>query len=451
MDFVFPICLANFAVLFMVAAVGVALPAMQQDLGGSAVELSWVAGAYTLALAMVFVPVARVVDIWGYRRLFRLALLGLATTGAILTVSPNLPFVIAVRVVQAVAGATANTASLAMLAVGVDSHRRGAAMGWLTAALYAGLALGPLAGGVLVELWGWRSIFAVSVPLVVAAWAFSARIPGEWRPRAGQGLDVLGAVLCAGAVAAWLLALAAVDQPQRLGQLLVTAVLLSWWFVRRMTHSPDPLVDVAAVASNRILVFSLVATAINYASTFCVGFLVSIVAQAVRGLSPTQAGMLLAVPPVVQTLGSPWVGRMADRLPAPWIASAGMAVGAVSLALLAQGAASLSLLGLTGVLGLQGLGFALFASPNMTVILGAVEPRAYALASSLTGAMRTMGMAASMAGIAVAFRAFLGEAPVHAAAPEALVGSMATVLGGAAFLSVLGVGLSLGRVRWRRG
>jgi hypothetical protein len=86
----------------------------------------------------------------------------------------------------------------------------------------------------------------------------------------------------------------------------------------------------------------------------------------------------------------------------------------------------------------------------MTVILGSVRPEDYAIASSLTGAFRTFGMAVSMAGITVVFRLVMGEASVHAAGPQALVTSMRTVLSLAAVLSVVGVGLSLGRVPWRR-
>jgi MFS family permease len=443
-----PLCLANFAVLFMVSGVGVALPAIQHDLGGSAVLLGWMEGAYTLALAMAFVPVARLVDVWGYRRMFRIALAVFLTAGILLAFSPNLPFAIAVRTLQAVAGATINTAALSILAVGADGQRRGSAMGWFVASIYAGLAVGPLVGGIVVHHLGWRSVFVLSVPVVAVAWFFSGRMRGEWRPRQGQGIDVLGCVLYAGSVETWLMALASVGNAYRVGQLVASAVLLTWWFVRRMGHQVDPLLDIRAVAQNRALVFSLLATGINYASTFCVGFLLSLYLQVVRGLSPTHAGLVLAVPPFIQSLGSPGVGRLADRLPAPWMASAGMGLCAGVLAVLASNAQGFSVLQLAGVLAVLGLGFALFASPNMTVILAAVPPQSYAVASSLTGAMRTFGMAASMAGITVVFGQVMGERAVHEAGPGPLSEAVVTVLGGAATLSLVGIVLSLGRVAW---
>lgn len=450
MGMLLPLCLANFAVLLMISAVGVALPAMQQDLGGSAVLLGWVEGAYTLSLAMAFVPVARVVDIWGFRRMFRLALVVFVAAGVALAASPSLEWVIAVRSVQAVAGATLNTAALSMLAVGVSKAQRGAAMGWFVASIYAGIAAGPLLGGFLVQNWGWRSVFAVSVPLVATAWGVSSRIAGEWRPRAGQRVDGLGVVLYAGSVGTWLVLLASVDNVHRAGPLAAAAVLLSWWFVRRMRTVSRPLVDLRALVGNRTLIFSLLATGINYASVFCVGFLLSLFTQIVWHFSPMQAGLVLVIPPVVQSLGSPWAGRFADRVSAPLLASAGMAVCAAVLAALAFGVPTLPVAALLAILAAQGVGFALFSSPNMTVILGSVRPEDYAIASSLTGAFRTFGMAVSMAGITVVFRLVMGEASVHAAGAQALVTSMRTVLSLAAVLSVAGVVLSLGRVPWRR-
>jgi len=118
------------------------------------------------------------------------------------------------------------------------------------------------------------------------------------------------------------------------------------------------------------------------------------------------------------------------------------------LAVLAYSAQGLSLLQFAGVLVALGLGFALFASPNMTVILAAVPPQSYAVASSLTGAMRTFGMAASMAGITVVFGQVMGGLAVHEAGPGPLSEAVATVFGGAAVLSVVGIVLSLGRLSW---
>lgn len=445
-----PLCLANFTVLLMISAVGVALPAMQHDLGGSAVLLGWVEGAYTLSLAMAFVPVARVVDIWGFRRMFRLALVVFVVAGVALAFSPSLEWIIAVRCLQGVAGATLNTAALSMLAVGVAKAQRGAAMGWFVASIYAGIAAGPLLGGFLVQIWGWRSVFVASVPLVATAWGVASRIRGEWRPRAGQGVDGLGVVLYAGSVGTWLMFLASVDDPHRAGRLVVAAVLLSWWFVRRMGAVPQPLLDLRALLGNRTLIFSLLATGINYASVFCVGFLLSLFTQIVWNFSPMQAGLVLIIPPVVQSLGSPWVGRWADHVSPPLLASAGMALCAGGLAALASSVPTLPVAGLVGILVVQGVGFALFSSPNMTVVLGAVRSQEYAIVSSLTGAFRTFGMAMSMAGITVVFRMVMGTAPVHAAGPQALVTSMRMVLAWAAMLSVVGVVLSLGRVSWRR-
>jgi len=231
--------------------------------------------------------------------------------------------------------------------------------------------------------------------------------------------------------------------------LLGAALVLGVLFVLRSRSVPHPLIDLSLFTANRVFLLSSLATLVNYAGTFAVGFLLSLYLQVVKGFSPMHAGFILVVQPVVQSLLSPLAGVLADRCNAAWLASLGMALCALGLLGMCGVSLETGLWEIGAILALLGLGFALFASPNMSVIMGSVEPRHYSIASSLVATMRTFGMTLSMGISAVVFGFLLGERQIAPDTIPQFLASMRIIFAVCAGLCLAGVFCSLGRVAKR--
>lgn len=437
---------ASFLVPFMMSAVAIAMPVIQTEFSATAVELSWIVGSYILALAAILLPVGRLSDIVGRKRTFIWgnALFVVFSLCAALTWSVH--SMIVVRVLQGVGASMILSTAMAIITEIYPRHERGRAMGILVACVYLGLSVGPLLGGFMIDLIGWRSIFFLCLPPGILTWYLARRIEGEWQPARGEYFDLPGSLFYALFVLCCISGLTGLDKPQRATILLVGAALAGFLFVFRSRTAPRPLVRLS-LFRNRIFTLSSLAAMINYSGTTALGFLLSLYLQVVKGFSPMQAGLILIIQPVVQSFLSPLAGSLADRVDAAKLASLGMALCGVGLWMLCAVCEGTTLWYIGGVLSIMGLGFALFASPNTMVIMGSVEPKHYSIASSLVGTMRTFGMSLSIGITTVVFGFLMEGKPVSVDTIPEFLESMDLILSICAALCGIGVLFSLGRMR----
>ena len=150
---------ASFLGPFMISTVNIALPVIGLYFKADAADLGWVATSYMLATAAALVPVGRAADIIGRRKIFLLGAALLAIFNFLALFSMNLTFLILCRLLQGIGGAMIVTTSVAILASIFPPGERGRAMGINTATTYLGLSMGPFCGGILVQNFGWKSIF----------------------------------------------------------------------------------------------------------------------------------------------------------------------------------------------------------------------------------------------------------------------------------------------------
>jgi len=442
----FAATLASFLTPFMGSATNVALPAIGRELALDAVSLSWISTAYLLSAAVFLVPLGKLADIHGRKRTFVAGLLIFTATSLLCAAAPTAGLLLAARVVQGIGGAMIFGTSIALLSSVFPPGRRGRALGINVTAVYLGLTLGPFLGGVLTEQLGWRSVFLANVVLGALATAVAARgLAGEWTGAAGERLDVAGSILYGGGLAALMAGLGRL--PDAVGGLLVAAGLagllafVSWEL--RVAH---PVLDMTLFRDNRVFACSNLAALIQYAATFAVGFLLSLQLQYVDGLSAQAAGALLAVQPLVQAAVSPFAGRLSDQLDSRLVASAGMAVVAVGLALLGGGVAARHVF-LVACLALLGVGFGLFSSPNTNAVMASVTPRSYGVAAATLATMRLVGQMLSMGVAGLVLAAFVGHEAVTPARHAALVAAVRTTFGLFSLLCALGTFASLARGR----
>lgn len=253
-----------------------------------------------------------------------------------------------------------------------------------------------------------------------------------------------GALLQAAGLALLMLGLARLPAASGAGIVaLGLAALLA--FIAWERRAADPLLDVALFARNRVFAFSNLAALINYAATFAVGFLLSLYFQTVRGLGAQATGALLAAQPLVQAGLSPFAGRLSDRVDPRLVASSGMGLIAVGLALLALvGEATPAALVIVCLV-LLGAGFGLFSSPNTNAVMGSVEPRSFGVAAATLAVARLLGQVLSMGLATLVLAWHLGHTTAGTGPAAGFVSGMRTAFGLYAGLCVVGVFASLAR------
>jgi MFS family permease len=437
--------LASFLTPFTGSAITVAVPAIARDLTLDTVTVGWVLTSYLLAAAAGLVPVGRLADLYGRKRTFAAGLAAFALASGGCAAASSGATLIAARIAQGLASAMIFGTGIAIVTSVVPAGRRGRALGLTTATVYVGLSVGPVVGGAMTAYLGWRSIY-VAVALLAAASAaiVRARLPGEWRGAAGERFDIPGALLYSSAITASLVGLTRLPAP--LGWGLLGAGLLGWALFaaweRRLVH---PLIDVVLLGRNRVFALSNIAALINYSATAAVSFFLSLYLQQVRGLPPGRAGLLLASQPILQALVSPWAGHLSDRAEPRLVSSAGMALIVVGLSLFAVMPSEAPLPLVAACLGVLGIGFGLFSSPNTNAVMGSVEPKHYGVASATLSTMRLSGQTLSMAIAVLLVTVYAGRVELSKLEPAAFLVAFRSAFAVFAVLCAFGVAASAAR------
>lgn len=401
--------LTSFMGPFMMSSVNVALPKIQADLHMDAVQLSWIATAYLLAIAIGLIPAGKIADISGRKKVFAwgIAVYTVSSFAAAFVGTPAI--LIGLRVLQGFGASMFVTTGMAILTSIFPPNRRGRAIGIYVSAVYIGLSAGPFFGGLMTNYLGWRSIFVIMLPFgLFSLFTTFYFLKGEWRGEEGQKFDIGGCVLYGCSILA--LVYGATRLPEMIGiSLLLAGTVLIVVFFRYQLKARFPVFDVSLFATNKAFTFSCMAALLNYSTTFSVTFLMSLYLQYIKGMEPKVAGTVLMAQPVMMALLSPITGKLSDRIEPRFLATTGMSFTVIGVLLFSQIEADTSVYLILANLIFMGIGFALFSSPNMTAIMGTVGPKHYGLASGTVSTMRLLGQMASMAIATVVLALIVGR------------------------------------------
>ncbi|HPW17460.1 MAG TPA: MFS transporter [Candidatus Aminicenantes bacterium] len=436
---------SSFLTPFMASSMNLAMPLIGREFGLSAVRLSWVLTAYTLAAAMFLVPLGRLADLRGRKRVFSLGL-GLDIAGAALgALAPSAPLLILARGIQGLGGAMIFGTGYAILTSVYPPRERGHAIGLNTAAVYTGLSLGPVLGGFIVHAAGWRAVFLSTIPIAALGLGLALfRLEGEWAEARGESFDVPGSIAYGLGLVALMYGFSRLPSPAG-AALTLAGVLVLTGFVVLEGRVPAPLFDLRLFRRSRIFAFSNLAAFLNYSATAGVSFLLSLYLQSLKGLPPQKAGLVLISQPVVMAATSPLAGRLSDRVEPRILASLGMALSAAGLFLFSFLGAGTGLGAISAGLVLLGFGFGFFASPNTNAIMGSVGNRHLGVASAALGTMRLTGQMMSAGMVMMIFALVMGRSPIEPSAYPLFVRSARIAFAFFAVICVVGVFASLAR------
>jgi EmrB/QacA subfamily drug resistance transporter len=388
--------------------VNVALPSIRADLHGGLATQQWVVDGYLLTLGSLLLVGGSLGDIFGRRRVFACGVASFGAASLLCAAAPNATLLIAARALQGVAGALLVPSTLALIMDTFHEHQRAAAIGAWTAWTGIATAIGPLAGGLLVQLGSWRWIFVVNVPFVVATlWLL------EHAPRglasAPAHVDWVGGLLAALGLGGPVFAL--IEQPHygwssgRVWPALVAGCALLVCFVLWERRCSAPMLPLELFSIRNFSVGNL-ATFAYYAALGTTTFFLVVFLQEVAGYSPLASGLSLMPLSILMFLLARRFGALADRVGPRLFMGIGplvTAAGLLWLLVFVDAHASYAGEVLPGVV-VFALGLALTVAPLTAAVLGSVASGHSGAASGVNNAVaRVAGMIAVAAvGAAVA-------------------------------------------------
>lgn len=382
--------------------VNVALPDMAREFGGAELAgLSWVLNAYAIVFAALLVPAGRLGDRGSNRTTFLLGLAVFVLGSAACAAAWNVASLVAFRVLQAVGGAMLTPSSLGLVLAATPPERRATAVRLWVAFGGLGAALGPVVGGLLVEI-DWRWVFLVNVPIgLVAVVAGLRRLPD---PRGDGGAlpDLFGAVALVGAIAAVVLGLVKGEDwgwtsPEALGAFAASAVFGVAFAVSSARHH-SPVVDPGLLRAPNFALMA--ANSVLFQVAFA-GMLLSVVlwAQNVWGWSALRTGLAIAPGPLVVPIVAVLAGRLIGRVGAgPVIAAGGVAfaAGMVWWARAIELAPDYPAGLLPGMV-VSGLGVGLTLPTAFAAGTSGIPPQQFATGSAVLSMARQIGLAVGVA------------------------------------------------------
>ncbi len=437
------LCLAaGFMTLLDVSIVNVALPSIQSGLGASPAALSWVVSGYALTFGLVLVPAGKLGDVRGRGRMFVIALAAF-TLASVLAGAARTPlWLVVARLLQGAAGGMLNPQVLGLIQQQFRGDERARAFGAFGAVIGISTAVGPLLGGVIIELAGsaagWRWVFLVNVPIGLVALVVAMRVlprePVRGRAAGGRGGDPVGVLLLGGGIVCLLLPLVESGGGRNWFLLAISAALLAAfvaWEHRYRLRGHSSLVDLRLFTTGSYS-FGVGLGLLYFAGFTGIFFVLAVYFQRGLGYSAFQAGLALTPfavgSAVASALGGRLVRRFGRRLVLTGLVAALVGLLATELLLGLRLGPRAGLVTALPLL-LAGAGSGLVISPNQTVTLSEVDVAHGGTAAGVQQTGQRIGSAIGTAAASGLFFGTLSTAGYAAAIATGLVVSVCFVAG----------------------
>ncbi len=396
----FAVCIATLMLLLDVTVVNVALPDIAADLGSSFSDLQWVIDAYALGLAALLLTWGAFADQIGRKKVFIIGLVGFTAASLLCAISTTPLMLNLARALQGFGAAAMFSTSLALLASTFHGKERGMAIGVWGATTGAAVAVGPLVGGVLIEIASWHWIFLVNIPIGAVALIITLRSVEESKNPFSRGVDIPGAItfsfglflavfaLVRGNAEGWGSAII-------VGSFVVAAVLLIA-FVVVQRRSPKAMLDLTLFRNRSFVGVSLAAFALS-TGMFSLFLYLTLWFQNGLGFTPLEAGLRFLPLTLLSFFVAPIAGRLSSRISPGILIGLGLAfvgVGVLSLRVV-DGQSEWTAM-LPGFV-LCGIGIGMTNPPLASTAVSVVDVRRAGMASGINSTFRQVGVAVGTA------------------------------------------------------
>jgi DHA2 family multidrug resistance protein-like MFS transporter len=372
------------------AVATVALPTIAHDLKVDSSAIVAVVTVYQLTLVMLLLPFAGLGDRIGLKRLYQYGQLLFTAATILCFFAKSLPFLLIVRVAQAIGAAAALSVSSALIRQTYPAKQLGRGLGINSVVVSSSAAAAPTIGGLILAIAPWPWVFASALPFACLSLAFGRALPDP-KPRDAP-FDVLGAVMCAamfGLVIGGLESAVHGDSPIVSAAIVLVGALVGVTFVRRQKGETDPILPIDLLA-RPVLALSVIGAYTAFIASMTL-LLSTPFRLAELDFTPAMIGAAIAPWPLTNMIVAPLAGWLSDRVPAGILGGIGMAVSICALLLIAFMPADPSLFDVAWRMALCGSGFGTFLPPNARLIIGSAPRERAAAAGGLVSTVRLVG------------------------------------------------------------
>ncbi|WP_036435818.1 MFS transporter [Mycobacterium sp. URHB0044] len=394
-------CLSLLIVSMDATIVNVAIPNIREDLGASPSQLQWVVDVYTLVLASLLMLSGATGDRFGRRRVFQIGLVVFALGSLMCSLAPNIEALIGARFLQAVGGSMLNPVALSIISqVFTGRVERARALGFWGAVVGISMALGPVVGGLLIELISWRAVFWINLPICAVAVLLTAIFVPETKSLTMRNIDPIGQALAVLFLFGVVFTL--IEGPgfgwssPRVIAVAVLALVAFAAFLRYESRRHDPFIDLRFFRSIPFASATLTAVC-AFAGWGAFLFMMSIYLQSERHFSAMHTGLIYLPIAIGALLFSPLSGRMVGRYGArPSLLIAGTLITASGV-LLTFLTATTPVWGLLAIFAVFGIGFSMVNAPLTNAAVSGMPLDRAGAASAVTSTSRQIGVSIGVA------------------------------------------------------
>ena len=387
-------CFALFMAMLDNTVVNVALPTISRELGAGVSGLQWTVDGYVLAFATLLLTGGILGDRLGRKRMFLSGLVIFTLASLLSGLAQSTGQLIGARALQGIGAAVLMPGTLSILTVTFPPTERAKAIGIWAGVSGLALALGPTAGGLLVEKVGWESIFFLNVPIGIVALVIATRVVQESRATQARHLDLVG--LSLGTAGLFSLTYALIEANQRgwddsliIGALVLGAGFIAMFLLweRRSQNAMLPLdyFKIPAFSAGNAVALSL---SLGMFGTF---FFFSLYMQLVRGYSPLGTGVRILPLTGMMFFVAPQAGRFAQRYGSRWPMTIGPLLAGTGLFIVSRAGVETPYAWMAPFLSVMGIGMGMTMAPMTAAVMNAVGPERAGLGSATTNTSREVG------------------------------------------------------------
>ena len=380
--------------------VNVALPVMSKVLDVTTSGIQLVVTSYLIVIAATILVFGRLGDILGKVRVFKFGLV-LFTLGSLFCgLTSSFSLLVLARIIQGIGAAGCMANNQGIITAVFPANERGRALGTTGTFVALGSLVGPPLGGLIVGAFSWEYIFLINVPVGCIIFFLALKIlPKSNRTAAGK-LDVTGAVLFMFAI---IPLFAAIGKGQEIG--FSQPIVLSGFFIALIAliafvlvekKKAEPLLDLE-IFKNKLFSLSLFCGFLSFVAIFCTNIIQPFYFQDVLAYSPSFAGLVLMISPIILTVVSPFSGYLSDKIGSEMLTFSGLLMTSLALLLMSTLNDHSSLTIIVIYIAVLSVGNGLFQSPNNSLIMSTVPKHKLGIAGSTNALIRNLGMVCGIA------------------------------------------------------
>ena len=378
--------------------VNVVLPTITAYFAVDISTAQWVPMIYLLIISSLLLFYGRLGDIIGYKKIYLIGIVGFIIGSTMCSLAPSIYWLIAFRAMQGIFAGMMMSVPYAIIVATFPPEERGRALGINAISMAVGLAIGPLLGGFVTALWGWRFAFLINVPIGILGFICGFHIVPEFGGQPAK-VDILGAVT---AFIFLFFILFFVNRFQSVGinyatiTMLIIGVLSFVGFIFVESRSAQPMLNLA-LFKNLTFSFANLSALLNFMSQYVMVFVTPFYLQKVLKYPANRVGLVMAFFPLATMTVAPLSGYLSDKIGTKALAALGTGICALSLFLMSGLKVSSTSTDVILRLVLFGIGTGIFQSPNNSAVMGSSPKSHLGVASGILGIMRNVGMSLGIA------------------------------------------------------